>query len=364
VVRGDRGGARPGRGVDGAVVTRVVIIGAGPAGLAAAACLTHRGVACTLLERGPVAAAALRKVDPEMALFSPVRLSRLPGMELPSATRYPTFRELTSALDRYREQHALDVVAGCEVVAVERTASGFVVRGRSGEHEGSHVISATGLITAPRLPAELDVATSKLRWMHSLDVRREHIAGARRLLVIGAGASAAEVLETWLAVRQPDDRAWIVVRSKIRSLPQTVLGIDVHYLVWPFEHLPGRPFGSRLSPNDPILGSDVPRAIRRGAIAQVAVARYAPTSVELADGAVIEPDLVVCATGFRHDTRHLGDLIERDPDGWPIARRCESRRTPGLYVLGSRYARSIASPYLRGIARDAAFVARRIAARG
>ena len=153
-------------------MTRVVIIGTGPAGLAAVACLKRRGVACTLLERGPVAAAALRKVDPDMALFSPARLSRLPGMELVSATRYPTFRELASALDRYREQHALDIVTGCEVSAVERTTSGFVVRAPSGEYEGSHVISATGLIASPRLPGELDVATSQLRWMHSLDVRR------------------------------------------------------------------------------------------------------------------------------------------------------------------------------------------------
>ena len=81
-------------------MTRVVIIGTGPAGLAAAACLSRRGVACTLLERGPVAAAALRKVDPEMALLSPAPLSRLPGMELVSATPYPTFGELTAALDR------------------------------------------------------------------------------------------------------------------------------------------------------------------------------------------------------------------------------------------------------------------------
>jgi len=344
-------------------MTRVVIIGAGPAGLAAAACLARRGVAYTLLERGPVAAAAVKQVDPEMALFSPARLSRLPGMTLPSAHRTPTFGELTAALDRYREQHRLVVVTGCEVTGVEHTARGFVVRAGAAAYEGSHVISATGLIAAPKLPAELDVTTSRLRWMHSLDVRRDHVASARRLLVVGAGASAAEVLELWLAIRQPDDRAWIAVRSRLRSMPRTVLGIDVHYLVWLPEHLPGRPFGAKLSPKDPILGTEVPTAIRRGTIAQVAIARYAPTAVELTDGTVLEPDLVVFATGFRHDTGHLGALIERDPEGWPIARRCESRLTQGLYVLGSRYARSIASPYLRGIARDAAYVARRIAAR-
>jgi putative flavoprotein involved in K+ transport len=282
-------------------------------------------------------------------------------MELVSATRYPTFRELASALDRYRERHALDIVPSCEVSAVERTANGFLVRTTSGEHEGSHVISATGLIASPRLPAELDVATSKLRWMHSLDVRRDHIADARRMLVVGAGPSAADVLATWLSVRRPDDVAWIALRSKLRTMPRTLLGIDVHYWVWLPEHLPGRPFGSRLSPVDPVLSGEVTRAIHRGDIPRVSVSRYLPTSVELTAGDAIEPDLVVLATGFHYDTRHLGNLVERDAAGWPILRRCESPRAPGLYVLGARYARTIASPYLRGIARDAAYVARRIA---
>ena len=102
-------------------------------------------------------------------------------------------------------------------------------------------------------------------------------------------------------------------------------------------------------------------AIKRGEIEAVKVARYDASSVALASGRTIEPDLIVFATGFTHDTRHLGDLSERDAGDWPIARRCESRRTPGVYVLGSRYARNLASPYLRGIARDAELVAETIA---
>ena len=75
----------------------VVIIGAGPAGIAAAAALARREVAYTLLERGERAAAALRTIDPEMSLFSPTRLSKLRGMTLEPAARYPTFAELTTA---------------------------------------------------------------------------------------------------------------------------------------------------------------------------------------------------------------------------------------------------------------------------
>lgn len=343
-----------------------VIIGAGPAGLAAAAGLARRGVAYTLLERGAAPAAALRAVDPDMELFSPARLSRLRDMELPHAGRYPTFRELVTALDRFVERHAIAVQTGRAVTAIERGASrdsgggghgGFVVRTDAGELRASHVINATGIAGAPRLPE--GIAALRLPWKHSLHVRRPDIDAARRLLVVGAGASAADVLMQWLAVRRPGDRAWIAARSRIRALPSAVLGIDFHYWLWAIEHLPGR----WLAPSrDPIWGLEVPRAIRSGAIERIQIERYREAAVELAGGAAIEPDLIVFATGFHHDTRHLGELIERDAAGWPIARECESRRAPGVFVLGARYGRSIASPTLRGIARDAEAVCARIAA--
>jgi putative flavoprotein involved in K+ transport len=338
-----------------------VIIGAGPAGLAAAAGLARRGIAYTLLERGPAPAAALRAVDPDMALFSPARLSRLRGMELPHAGRYPTFRELIAALDQFAERNAITVHTGRAVTAVERRGGGerggFTVRTDAGELRASHVINATGIVGAPRLPE--DIAALRLPWQHSLHVRKPDIAAARRLLVVGAGASAADVLEQWLAARRPGDRAWIAARSPIRALPAAVLGVDLHYWLWALEHLPGR----WLAPaRDPIWGLEIPRAIRRGTIERVQIARYGDAAIELAGGAAIEPDLIVFATGFRHDTRHLGGLIERDAAGWPIAHECESRRAPGVLVLGARYGRTIASPTLRGIARDAEVVCARIAA--
>lgn len=343
-------------------MTHVVIIGAGPAGLAAAAGLARRKVGYSLLERGTQAAAAARTIDPDMALFSPTRLSKLRGMVLAPAGRTPTFRELVAALDRFREDHAIEVATGHAVTGVERAAGGFVVHTQAGKtFPASHVISATGIAGSPRFPDDVDRDALYIPALHAIAVRKSHVAASRRLLVVGAGASAAEVLGHWLAVRKPDDRAWIAARSQIRAMPSSLLGIDLHYWVRPLEYLPGRPFGPALSPKDAMWGQDILHAIRRGDIAAVKVARYQATSIALADGTTIEPDLVVFATGFHHDTRHLGDLIERDEQGWPIARRCESRRTPGVYVLGSRFARNLASPYLRGIARDAEVVAERIA---
>ena len=58
---------------------------------------------------------------------------------------------------------------------------------------------------------------------------------------------------------------------------------------------------------------------------------------------------------------HLKEVVDLDPEGRPLVKNCESTRVPGMFLLGYRFGRTFASPYLRGIARDAEYVAKRIA---
>lgn len=289
-----------------------------------------------MLERGDLPLAALRRVDPDMTLLSPTRLSLLPGMRRRAGDpAYLCFGELIERFDEHRRARGIEVKTGVDVTAVERDGAGFVVRWPGGELGCDRVINATGIISTPNLPD--DLVPARFRTLHSLDVRRQHLEASRRLLVIGAGPSATEVLEGWLAVRRPDDRAWISVRGKIRAYPHHILGIDLHYWVWLPEHLPPRWIGGH--PPEPMTGRKVVRAIRDGAITRLGgVTRYAPDHVACGD-TTVEPDLLVLATGFRYATDHL--------------------RATGVDLLGYRPGRTLASPYLRGIARDARELARR-----
>jgi putative flavoprotein involved in K+ transport len=348
----------------------VAVLGAGPAGLATAAALLRRGVPCTVLERGSTPAAALRRVDPEMEMLSPTRLSRLRGMEhRPGDPRYLSFRDFVARLDDFVARTGVTVRTGCEVTEVARDGDGFRVRwrgpaGKAGELSARAVVNATGMIGSPRLPAGFVPAETGYRWMHSVDVRTTDLEGVRRLLVVGGGASAAEVLERWLQVRPPDGHAWMALRSRLRVLPRTVLGVDGHYLGWLPEHLPAHLLGERGADwPEPMLSAEVPRAIGRGLIETVPAPRAcAGAAVELADGRRLQAERVVFATGFRYETGHLGALVARDAMGRPLARACRSTVDPDVWLLGTRFARSFASPYVRGIARDAEYVANRIAA--
>jgi putative flavoprotein involved in K+ transport len=347
----------------------VVIIGAGPAGLAMAFCLSRYDIGYTLLEGGPAVAAALRLVDPEMALLSPSSLSRLPGMKGDSGwPAYLTFREMIDALEHYQKRHDIKLTTGAKVTSVVRNGSGFAVgfrdvNGGSRVVGGTHVVNATGIISAPRLPDYFHPDECSFRWLHSLDVRTSDLAHSRCLLVIGGGASAAEVLERWLDLRRPDARAWLSLRSPLIAVPHWILGIDIHYVIRLPEQLPVSLVGWRAGRlHEPMTGRAVVHAINRGLVKRVpAISVYEGERAGLGDGKHLEPDLVVFATGFRYSTRHLDGLIDLDPDQRPLVHDCESTRTPGLFLLGFRFGRTFASPYIRGIASDAEFVARRIA---
>lgn len=334
----------------------VAILGAGPAGLAAAVCLQRLGVSFMVLERGTAPAAGLRRIDPEMEILSPTRLSLVPGMRRhASDPRYLTFPAYIERLERLSAEYRIAVRTGAEVTRVSRSDHGFSVFLRDGTAlDCTHVISAMGIVSFPRLPARFDSTAARYHWLHSIDFRTRHLAEARRLLVVGGGQSAAEVLERWLTHRQAGDRAWLSVRSRPRTLPHWVLGIDVHYFAWPVEFLSPRRLG--LDPatfREPVLGLTVPRALRTGVVGR---------EPEIGDYARIplEPDLVVFATGFEYALEHVRDLMGAGAR-WPRVRGCESVDSPGLYFLGLRHCRTLASAYLRGIARDARAVAARIA---
>jgi len=345
----------------------VIIIGSGPAGLAAAEELAKRNIEYVILEKDSQVAGSLRRVDPNMRLLSPKGLSTMPDMTLePDAPTYLPFGVLVHELERYQQQHNLKVTLNCMVLSIRKEAQGFVVEYREDgsfrrELRGSHVINATGIISQPRLPDNFYLTAP--RWRHSVDVRAQDIANAQKLLVVGGGASATEVLEIWLRVRQEGDQAWLSLRSKLHAIPHWIFGIDVHYFAWLPEHIHTNWLGWRLGRfKEPMSGLGVVRAVRKGLIKRVPpVRRWDWVEVEFENGEVIEPDLIVFATGFEYAKEHLKEVVDLDPDGRPIVKNCESTRVPGMFLLGYRFGRTFASPYLRGIARDAEYVAERIA---
>lgn len=91
------------------VVSGPVIIGAGPSGLAVAACLRARGVPSLILERASCIASLWQlKTYDRLHLHLPKKYCELPLMEFPRHfPTYPTKQQFVEYLEEYAERFAI-----------------------------------------------------------------------------------------------------------------------------------------------------------------------------------------------------------------------------------------------------------------
>ncbi|MFC6023671.1 FAD-dependent oxidoreductase [Plantactinospora solaniradicis] len=313
----------------------VVVIGAGPVGLAAAAHLHERGLPFTVLEAGDGPAAAVAQWG-HVRLFSPwrynvdraaARLLRDAGWVEPDPDVLPTGGELVT--DYLRPLADLPAVKpniryGARVRAVTRLgldrlrtagreATPFLVRLASGEDLPARaVIDASGTWSTPNvlgaagIPAHGE-ATAAEAVEHALpDVLgadRDRFAG-QRVLVVGAGHSAANTLLALaeLAEQVPTTKVSWAIRA---SSPTRTYGGETA------DALPARgALGTRLREHVEAGRIDL---ITGFSVHHLALA--AGGAVAVSDGTrTVTVDRIVSATGFRPDHSIATELrLDLDP---------------------------------------------------
>jgi putative flavoprotein involved in K+ transport len=357
-----------------------VIIGAGPAGLAVAACLRAQGRTARIVDRAGAPGGAYREIFDGMTLASPAVFNALPGLPLAHAGEYTTVPEYRAYLERYAAHHRLDVERGT-VERVERAPAGSA-GGGSGESGGggargtrfrvvvdgspadaSAVVVATGCWSFPVWP-RLPPFGPDVEVIHARDWRGPTAHRAGPVLVIGGGTSAVEIAEQAAAAGRA---VHVCARSGVKLFPRRILGRDVHHWFAFLAHVP--PWLARrycANPSTHAAGDTEFSRLRDAGRVHVC------SGIRAADGATVELDdgvratvaLVVAATGQRFETPFLPPEVARAPGGQLLARACESVSWPGLFVVGAPCAGHLESEFLRGIARDAPRVAGRIAAAG
>jgi cation diffusion facilitator CzcD-associated flavoprotein CzcO len=321
---------------------QVVIVGAGPAGLASAAELARLNISATVLERGEAIGASWRGRYDRLRLNSSRWFSALPGARWPrSAGAFPKRDDVVAYLEDYARFHHTEVRLNTSVDRIDRDGGGWRLRTSTGDLHSEHVIVASGYAHTPHIPGSPGRDAYDGLLIHAAAYRNPEPFRQSDVLVVGAGCSAMEIAydlvdagveRVRVAVRTPPN---FLIRSPIGPLlGRTLMKLGprradrVMKLVRRMEigdlteyGLPAPEEGifarlQRLEVAPAIVDKEVIEAIKERRIEIVAgVETLDESGVGLADGTRVEPDAVIAATGYRSGLEpvvgHLGVLDER-----------------------------------------------------
>lgn len=240
----------------------VIIIGAGPIGLATAITLKQKGIKAKIIERGCVVN-SIFNYPKDMTFFSTSERLEIGGVPFISHGDKPTRREALEYYRRTAESHDLDIHVYEEVENVDGSDGDFTVTTDKGSYKADKVVVATGFYDIAKkmnIPGEeLDKVT------HYYD--EAHPYAWQDVLVIGGGNSAVDAaLETYrtnanvtLAVRKSHIKEtvkyWVKpdIENRIKNNEITAYFNTEVKEIKPKEVVLETPEGEKTIPNDFVL---------------------------------------------------------------------------------------------------------------
>lgn len=285
----------------------LLVVGAGPCGLAVGAAAREAGVGCVLLDRRTVVS-TIERYPLNMTFFSTPERLEIGGIPFVTANEKPTRRDGLVYYRRVAERLGLDVRPGEEVTSIRREGGGFAVEVRrpfdTATYRAGAVVVATGYYDWPNrlglpgedLPHVSHYFTEGHRYWH------------RRVVVVGAGNSAVDAaLECWRA------GARVTLVHFEDQLDRRV---------------------------KPWVLPDITNRIKDGSIAvrwRTRVTAIGERAVELDSGETLEADAVLLMTGYYADNSLLAGLgVPADPQTGVAAHETDTMETPvsGCYIAG------------------------------
>jgi thioredoxin reductase (NADPH) len=305
------------------LVRDVLVVGAGPAGLATAIAASKNGLSCQVIEKGALVNSLLH-YPTEMVFFTTPELMEIGGMPFVSPYDKPTRMEALRYYRRVSDAFKLDVVFDETVVAITRdpaTADGGALvplvidtrsaRGVRRAWHGRTVVLATG---AYDVPNRIGVPGEDLPHV-SHYYSQPHPFFRKKVVIVGGKNSAAEAA---LDLYRSGASVALVHRGP-------ALGEGIKYWVKP----------------------DIENRIREGSIPahfDTRVVEIRPTTVLLdRQGTTfeLEADAVFLLTGYGADTtllRNVGVDIDPETCGPAFNRHTFETSVSGLYAVGAMIA--------------------------
>jgi thioredoxin reductase (NADPH) len=293
--------------------TSLIVIGAGPCGLAVGIAAKQAELPCILLERRNIVS-SIERYPLAMAFFSTPERIEIGAVPFVSSHEKPTRRDGLIYYRRVAEHYSLDIRPSEDVTNVIRLPDGrFQLDVRRLHDETAYVtesvVFATGYFDNPNL---LNIQGENLPHVEHY-FTEGHRYWRRKVIVIGAGNSSVDAaLECWRA------GAEVTIVHFGESLDRSV---------------------------KPWVLPDITNRIKEGSIAvrwRSRVRAITPTHVEIStdgrtESEMLPADAVLAMTGYHADTgilRRLGVAV--DPDSGIPAHDERTMATPvaGCYLAG------------------------------
>ena len=306
-----------------AIKTDIVVIGAGQAGLSAAYHLKQRGLAggrgFVVLDQSPAAGGAWQFRWPSLTLSTVNRIHDLPGLSFAEAV--PGTSETVEAavavpqyFAAYERRFELPVYRPVKVAVVCERSDRFRIETDRETFSARGLINATGTWESPFIPDYPGREAFEGRQLHTHDYRTAEAFRGQRVLVVGGGILAIQLLDE---ISRVATTIWVTRRPPV-------------FREGPFDAEAGRAavklveerVRQGLPPNSVVSVTGLPvtpaiEAMRaRGVLErQEMCAEILPHSVRWADGRELAVDTILWCTGFRSSLDHLAPLLLREPSG-------------------------------------------------
>jgi indole-3-pyruvate monooxygenase len=367
-----------------------IVVGAGPSGMATAACLQLKGVPCLILEKSDgIASLWKHNTYDRLHLHIPKEFCELPHLPFPADfPTYPNRRQFIQYLDNYAAHFKLDFRFNQQVTsaAFDPAAACWKITTRS-----CNTSSAAGAGLAAAAAAGAVVSEFRARWLvvasgenaeavcpvipgagdfkgrvlHSSRYKSGADYQGLRVLVVGAGNSGMEIA---LDLTNFNVTPSLVVRGPVHILPREVFGKSTFavamkllktfplwftdsFLVWYAWALMGdtnsyglhRPAEGPMTiktklGKTPVLDVGTFAKIKNGDIKVVpAIDHLTSNGAQFADGQVQQFDAIILATGYRSNVpQWLNDNCNFfSEDGFPRNPSPKAwKGETGLYIAG------------------------------
>ncbi|WP_151770039.1 flavin-containing monooxygenase [Streptomyces abyssomicinicus] len=369
--------------------TRVAVIGAGAAGLAAAKALLDEGAEVTVLERGdrPGGLWAEGGADGSSPAYDSLHLNTSKGrtefadFPMPAGwPDYPSAARVAEYLARYSDAFQVTghIRFGTTVTAVRRSGPAWRVGMEAGDatvtKDYDAVVVANGHNRDPKWPSPAYPGHFDGLQLHAHDYRDPGPFAGKRVLVVGMGNSAMDIAvdasyvsagPVLLSARhgthivpkylfgRPSDltgKALAVLPWRIRQrVAQAALRLAVGT---PEKYGLPRPAGGLFQDHPTISDTILHRLTHGEVVARPGVERLDGGRVVFTDGTVEDVDVIVWATGYRVTLPFLDrDRTGEDPEAMPLYQRVFHLDDPTLAFVGLMQSTGAALPVVEAQAK-------------